>query len=96
VCAAPNSLRPDRNHLPAQIPKTNVALAVCRLHNLRRPFPFPSGSVSALLAIFWLKDEALEDSANLPTPGIIATEIGEDLCTALAQFEEIEADFKSS
>jgi type I restriction enzyme M protein len=46
------------------------------------------------LDIFWLKDDALEDSANLPPPGIIATEIVEDLRAALAQFEEIEADLK--
>ena len=48
------------------------------------------------LDIFWLKDEALEDSANLPAPGIIATEIVEDLRAALAQFEEIEADLSES
>jgi type I restriction enzyme M protein len=46
------------------------------------------------LDIFWLKDEALEDSANLPAPGIIATEIVEDLRAALEQFAEIEADMK--
>ena len=46
------------------------------------------------LDIFWLKDEALEDSANLPAPAIIATEIVEDLRAALAQFEEIESDLK--
>ena len=46
------------------------------------------------LDIFWLKDDALEDSANLPAPGIIATEIVEDLRAALAQFEEIETDLK--
>jgi len=38
------------------------------------------------LDIFWLKDESLEDSANLPDPGIIAAEIVEDLQAALAQF----------
>ncbi|MCX6939080.1 MAG: N-6 DNA methylase, partial [Verrucomicrobia bacterium] len=48
------------------------------------------------LDIFWLKDEALEDSAKLPAPGIIATEIVEDLRAALAQFEEIEADLSES
>lgn len=37
------------------------------------------------LDIFWLKDEALEDSANLPTPEIIAADIVEDLQAALAQ-----------
>ena len=44
--------------------------------------------------IFWLKDEPLEDSANLPDPDIIAAEIVEDLQAALAQFAEIAADLK--
>ena len=44
------------------------------------------------LDIFWLKDESLEDSANLPAPDIIAAEIVEDLEAALAQFAEIAAD----
>lgn len=48
----------------------------------------------ANLDIFWLKDEALEDSANLPAPGIIATDIVADLEAALEQFREIEADLK--
>jgi type I restriction enzyme M protein len=39
------------------------------------------------LDIFWLKDESLEDSANLPDPDIIADEIVEDLQAALAQVE---------
>jgi type I restriction enzyme M protein len=46
------------------------------------------------LDIFWLKDEALEDSANLPAPEIIAAEIVEDLQAALAQFAEIANDLK--
>ncbi len=46
------------------------------------------------LDIFWLKDESLEDSANLPAPGVIALEITEDLEAALAQFAEIAADLK--
>ncbi len=44
------------------------------------------------LDIFWLKDESLEDSANLPAPDIIAAEIVEDLQAALAQFAEIASD----
>ena len=44
------------------------------------------------LDIFWLKDESLEDSANLPPPDIIAAEIVEDLEAALAQFAEIATD----
>ena len=46
----------------------------------------------ASLDIFWLKDESLEDSDNLPEPGIIAAEIVEDLQAALEQFREIAAD----
>lgn len=46
----------------------------------------------ASLDIFWLKDESLEDSDNLPEPGIIAAEIVEDLRAALEQFQEIAED----
>src|SRR6516225_4095132 len=46
------------------------------------------------LDIFWLKDESLEDSANLPPPDVIAQEIVEDLEAALSQFAEIAADLK--
>lgn len=46
------------------------------------------------LDIFWLKDEALEDSANLPAPGIIAADIVADLEAALEQFAAIEEDLK--
>jgi type I restriction enzyme M protein len=41
------------------------------------------------LDIFWLKDEALEESANLPDPGVLALEIAEDLEAALEQFAAI-------
>ena len=47
------------------------------------------------LDIFWLKDDALEDSANLPAPEIIAAEITEDLEAALEQFATIAEDLKS-
>jgi type I restriction enzyme M protein len=46
----------------------------------------------ASLDIFWLKDESLEDSDNLPEPGTIAAEIIEDLRAALEQFQEIADD----
>ena len=46
------------------------------------------------LDIFWLKDESLEDSANLPDPDVLAREIVEDLEAALAQFAEIAGDLK--
>jgi type I restriction enzyme M protein len=46
------------------------------------------------LDIFWLRDQSLEDSANLPDPDVLAEEIVEDLRAALAQFEEIVADLR--
>ncbi len=50
----------------------------------------------ASLDIFWLKDEALEDSDNLPPPDVIAQEIVEDLEAALEQFREIVSDLNST
>ena len=41
------------------------------------------------LDIFWLKDESLEDTANLPPPDVIAAEIVENLEAALAQFRQV-------
>ncbi len=46
------------------------------------------------LDIFWLKDESLEESANLPAPEIIAQEIADDLEAALQQFQTIAEDLK--
>ena len=46
----------------------------------------------ANLDIFWLRDESMEDTSNLPTPDIIAEEILEDLRAALEQLEEIAGD----
>ena len=46
------------------------------------------------LDIFWLKDDALEDSANLPAPEIIAQDIADDLEAALEQFATIAEDLK--
>ena len=46
----------------------------------------------ANLDIFWLRDESMEDTANLPPPDQIAEEIIEDLRAALEQLEEVAAD----
>jgi type I restriction enzyme M protein len=46
------------------------------------------------LDIFWLKDDGLEESANLPAPEIIAQEIADDLEAALEQFATIAEDLK--
>jgi type I restriction enzyme M protein len=44
------------------------------------------------LDIFWLKDDSLADSDNLPAPAVIAQEIVEDLQAALEQFKLIAGD----
>jgi type I restriction enzyme M protein len=48
------------------------------------------------LDIFWLKDESLEDSENLPPPDIIAREIAENLESALEQFSSIYEDLRGA
>jgi type I restriction enzyme M protein len=50
----------------------------------------------ASLDIFWLKDDSLEDSENLPDPDILAQEIVVDLEAALEQFREIADDLASN
>jgi len=50
----------------------------------------------ASLDIFWLRDDALADSDNLPPPDVIAQEIVDDLEAALEQFRLIAADLGSS
>lgn len=44
------------------------------------------------LDLFWLKDDSLLDSENLPDPDEIAGEIADDLRSALEQIEEILGD----
>jgi type I restriction enzyme M protein len=46
------------------------------------------------LDIFWLRDDSLEDSANLPNPNTLAAEIVEDLQAALEQFAAIAEDLQ--
>jgi type I restriction enzyme M protein len=41
------------------------------------------------LDIFWLKDDSLEDSENLPDPNVLVQEIIENLETALEQFSSM-------
>jgi len=49
----------------------------------------------ASLDIFWLKDESLEDSENLPPPEVIAQEMIEDLEAALEQLRAIAGDLET-
>jgi type I restriction enzyme M protein len=46
------------------------------------------------LDIFWLKDESLEDAADLPEPDVLAQEIADDLQTALDQFSSIASELR--
>jgi type I restriction enzyme M protein len=46
--------------------------------------------------IFWLRDETLADSDNLPPPDVIAQEIVDDLEAALEPFGLIAEDLRSS
>lgn len=52
------------------------------------------GRDKANLDIFWLKDDSLEASENLPEPEVLAREIVEDLEAALGQFREIAEDLE--
>ncbi|MHB1550183.1 MAG: class I SAM-dependent DNA methyltransferase [Vulcanimicrobiaceae bacterium] len=47
------------------------------------------------LDLFWLRDESLEDTANLPEPHVLAAEIVEDLEAALAEFTEVAASLRT-
>jgi type I restriction enzyme M protein len=46
------------------------------------------------LDIFWLRDESLEDSENLPDPDLLAKDIAENLESALDQFSGIYEDLE--
>lgn len=47
------------------------------------------------LDVFWLRDESLEDSENLPEPEVLAAEIVEGLQAALEAFEAIQAELEA-
>jgi type I restriction enzyme M protein len=47
------------------------------------------GRDKANLDIFWLRDESLEDNANLPAPVVLAQEIIDDLEAALEQIRGV-------
>jgi type I restriction enzyme M protein len=56
-----------------------------------RPFRYDElvARDKASLDIFWLRDESLENTDNLPPPDAIAAEIVEDLQAALAEFAAV-------
>jgi len=46
------------------------------------------------LDMFLLKDESLEDSANLPEPHVLAEEIADEIRSALERIENVFADLQ--
>ena len=46
----------------------------------------------ANLDLFWLNEDSLEDAADLPAPDVLVAEITENLESALAQFQNIQAE----
>ena len=50
----------------------------------------------ASLDVFWLRDESLEESHNLPDPNVLAQEIVENLEAAFEEFREIAADLRAN
>jgi type I restriction enzyme M protein len=44
--------------------------------------------------LFWLRDESLEGSDDLPPPNVLAQEIADDLEAALEQFSAIAEKLK--
>jgi len=48
----------------------------------------------ANLDIFWLRDDSLTDSENLPSPSVLAAQIIEDLETALNEFSVVEEELR--
>jgi len=56
-----------------------------------RPYPYVDllQRDKLSLDLIWLRDESLEDSANLPAPDVLAREIVEDLKAALGEFAQI-------
>ena len=48
------------------------------------------------LDIFWLKEDSLEDAADLPAPDVLVAEITENLEAALAQFQDIQAELEGN
>lgn len=46
----------------------------------------------ANLGIFWLREDSVEDLENLPSPEVLASEITQNLETALELFQNIQAE----
>ena len=63
--------------------------------NLKGSGVFSQCRDKASLDIFWLRDESLEESDNLPDPDVLGPEIVKDLRAVLEQFREIAVDLSA-
>jgi type I restriction enzyme M protein len=61
---------------------------------LRKAYTLSAMEQRVNLDIFWLRDKSLEDSEDLPKPGVLAEEIADDLEAALEQFRAIAEKLK--
>lgn len=79
---------------PANRPQRHSTWSEKKLDGRWRAYDYNEliSSEKASLDIFWLRDESLEDSDNLPAPDVLAMEIVEDLEATLMQFKEITDD----
>ncbi len=86
--------RHDRKATWAPSPQPSPAQAGERAEGRWRSYDYEElvARDKASLDIFWLRDESLADSDNLPPPAVIAREIIDDLEAALEQFRLVEAD----
>ena len=81
---------------PGERQKRRAAWSEKKPEGRWRPFTYDEilARDKVSLDLFWLRDESLEDSANLPEPHILAQEIADDLRSALAQIEDVLADLE--
>ena len=56
---------------------------------LQRDASFLQTLLDTLPDLIWLKDDSLEDAADLPAPDVLALEIAEELEAALAEINAI-------
>jgi hypothetical protein len=73
-------------------PASNLVNKVWNYCNLLREDGVLLKRDKANLDIFWLRDDSLGDSSDLPDPAVLAAEIVEDLQAALDQFAQIASD----
>ncbi len=80
---------PTKDCWSARPRKERAAQGNTSLHGRWRRYSYDElvARDKASLDIFWLRDESLEDSANLPPPDVLVAEIIDELRAALEVFE---------